>query len=117
MIAPIMLVAGKAIPSSIKDVSIVPSTPMINVVYDEQQHPAYASLHKFPLCKKARAKYTIAIPNTTHKNAGVIAITAENLKKTVIIPMMILATTAVPVQSILQPQFELDIKFHLRYII
>lgn len=50
------------------------------------------------------ARYTTAIPNRTHKNAGVTVIIAENCRNAVIIPIITLATMANPAQFTRQPQ-------------
>lgn len=117
MIAPITLVAANDIDNNISEVRIVPRIPIINAENAGHLQRVSSDLSLFFVPTKASARYTTAIPNTTHKNAGVTVITAEKVRNAVIIPMIMLATTAIPVQSILHPQFEFDIIFHLRYTI
>ena len=74
IIAPIILVAAKVMPSKITDVNIVPKTPAKNVLRKSQQwflSPKYTDdvIRVIP-------RYTTAIPNNTHKNAGVTVMTA-----------------------------------------
>ena len=56
-------------------------------------------------------KYPTAIPNSTHKNAGVMVIVAVKVKTVVIKPIIMLARTAFTVQSISQLQFVVFIYF------
>ena len=62
-------------------------------------------------------KYPTAIPNSTHKNAGVMVIVAVKVKTVVIKPIIMLARTAFTVQSISQLQFVVFIYFTPHFII
>jgi len=72
IIAPSTLVAANVIPRSSSDVMIVPKTPTKNVLRFPQQ-PFRSEAAEV---KSVIAKYPIAIPNKTHKNAGVIVTSA-----------------------------------------
>ena len=59
------------------------------------------------------AKYTTAIPKTTHKNAGVTVMTAAKVKNAVTTPTKRLTIIAKPVQSQRLSQQKIDIDVHL----
>ena len=114
IIAPMMLVATNSIASRMTDVRIVPKIPTSKV--ESGVHvQAYSSgrLRRFGKIS-AIARYTTAIPNKTHKNAGVVVMTAVKRRNAVIIPIMMLATMESPVQLLLQPQLKLPIIIHLQ---
>ena len=108
-IAPIMLVATNSMARSTIERSIVPSIPAssaVTMVHRSLQHP----LRKRAAAIRVTARYTTAIPRSTHKNAGVKVIAAVILRKAVIIPRIRLATTAITVQPGLQLLHDVDIK-------
>lgn len=110
IIAPITLVAAKLIAKRIRDVRIVPRMPVIST--DNILHTQLRMLiARAAVTINNTASATTAIPKVTHKNAGVSAIVAEKTRNAVIIPIIILATIARPVQLVLQPQFILSISF------
>ena len=94
IIAPITLVAANVTARRTTDNKIAPKIPArIN------ESGALMQLllpQQFWLAATARftARYTTAIPKTTHKNAGVTVITAVILKSVVTIPIIILAAMA-----------------------
>ena len=110
IIAPIMLVATNSIARSITDVRIVPSM----LIRSPLSVAHLQLLSKFlPVkvdTKSVTARYTTAIPKTTHKNAGVTVIAAVIVRNAVIIPSMMLAAVDNNKQLFLQLQPKLFIK-------
>ena len=105
IIAPVKLVAANVIPNRIIAIRMVPRMPASKTGSIEQ-----VQLRAFlPLVKRSIARYTTAIPKTTHKNAGVIVIAAVIVRNAVIIPIIRLDTIAIPVQLLLQLQPKFDI--------
>ena len=74
MIVPITLVAAKVIPKRITEVSIVPRIPARTTERFLQQ--PFSIGQQVEAVKRFMPKKPTAIPNNTHKNAGVIVITA-----------------------------------------
>ena len=109
MIAPITLVTAKVIPKRITDVSTVPKAPTKNAERFSQQ--LFSAAQQVDGVKRVMPKYPIAIPNNTHKNAGVIVTRAVKRKIAARTPMIKPAIIAPPVQLISQSQFVLPIYF------
>ncbi len=106
-----MLVATNSMARRTTESNIVPRTPASNAViilHKFSQHP----LRKTADETRVIARYTTAIPKSTHKNAGTSVITAVILRKAVIIPIIRLATTAITVQLVLQLLHVVDIMIH-----
>lgn len=104
-IAPITLVAAKSIAKRINESKIVPKIPIMSVVNDEHTHLLFFQLFVVAVITAVIPRYTMATPKRTHKNAGVREIIPLKLRNAVIIPIIILATTANTVQLGLQLQF------------
>jgi len=98
IIAPNTLVATNVMPSRTTDDKIVPKIPAKNVMRFVQQ--LFLSGEKVADVKSVIPKYPIAIPNNTHKNAGVIVTSAVKRKIAASIPITMLMVTAIPVQPI-----------------
>lgn len=109
--APIMLVAAKVTAKRIKDSNTVPRIPIRRTRIVLQTHLRSVSVTA-EIMRVIPRKIT-AIPKTTHKNAGVKVITAVKRRMAVIIPIIILAAVARPVQLNSQVQL-LFIDYHLR---
>ena len=109
IIAPVMLVAAKVTPRSNREVKIVPKIPAKKVARFLQQY--FRSEQHTDEFKISMPKYPTAIPKSTHKNAGVMVMTAVYLSTAAIIPIIILARTAFTVQLISQLQFIVIIYF------
>lgn len=107
-IAPRMLVAAKVIPRRMIDIRIVPKIPKSNVFTEEQKHPSPLEEYVPPEVAMSIARYTTAIPRSTHKNAGVMVIVAIKVSIPAITPMMIAATIAMLVHCALQRQESSD---------
>ncbi len=108
MIAPMTLVAAKVTAKRIIDTSIAPSIAIRSTGRILQTQPLMPELRIATLVTSVIARYTTAIPSTTHKNAGVTVITAVKVRKAVIIPMIMLATIATPTQLHLHPQLQFE---------
>ena len=108
-IAPITLVAAKLTAKRISESKIVPKIPIISVVNDEHIHLLVPLLSDAAVITAVMPRYTIAIPKVTHKNAGVRVMVALKVRNAVIMPIIILATTANTVQLGPQLQFVLYI--------
>ncbi len=104
--APAILVAPKVIARSISEVRIVPKIPVRSTGSTVHTH-----LTVWEAAIRVMPSIATAMPKVTHKNTGVRVIVAEYTRNVVMIPMIILATTASVVQLVLQQQFVLDIKF------
>lgn len=103
IIAPIILVATKSMASSTTDNKIAPKIPVTSA--DKTAHiQLFLALGRWAIDVEIRtiARYTTAIPSTTHKNASPTVITAVMRKKAVIIPIIMLTTIAKNGQVILQ---------------
>lgn len=103
IIAPIILVATKSMASSTTDNKIAPKIPVTSA--DKTAHiQLFLALGRWAIDVEIRtiARYTTAIPSTTHKNALPTVITAVMRKKAVIIPIIMLTTIAKNGQVILQ---------------
>ena len=111
IIAPITLVATNSIAKRTTDVKIAPRIPVKSTGSTAQTHP----LLPVPLTTAANigvnARYTTAIPRTTHKNAGVIVITAVMRSIAVITPTIKLAIIESTEQLFLHSQFKRPIIF------
>jgi hypothetical protein len=99
IIAPIILVAAKVMPSKMMEVKTVPRMPVKKVLRKSQQCP-------LPITEVNNVipRNPMAIPSNTHKNAGVTVITAVYLKTAVMMPIIMLIKTEIPVQLIVQSQ-------------
>jgi hypothetical protein len=76
-IAPIILVAANATPKSIIENKIAPKIPISRVDSIGQRQPILTSgPSKVAVTTSNTARYTTAMPSTTHKKAGVMVITA-----------------------------------------
>lgn len=98
IIAPAILVAANVIPRRIKAVSTVPKMPNKTVRKLPQQF--FLSVQLTQEVKAVIPRYTTAIPNNTHKKAGVIVISALKRKNAANTPMIVLTIIAFAVQSI-----------------
>ena len=103
IMAPVMLVATKSTANNITDNKIVPKIAMRT--NDNDVHlQLFLTLGHWLIEVETRiiARYTTAMPSTTHKNASPTVIAAVMRKNAVIIPIIILAITAKNGQVILQ---------------
>lgn len=108
IIAPIMLVATNSIAKRITASKIVPSMPVRitdKIGHMQLRLPLFLTVTAI----RITARYTTAIPKTTHKNGAVTVITALKRRNAVIIPIIILAIIANPAQFVLQSQLILNI--------
>lgn len=115
IIVPIILVVAKVIPKRIKDVNTAPKIAVNKTESTGQIQLFMGRLEILADDNKIIARYTVATPKTTHKNAGVRVITAVVERTAPIAPKMILAITATTEQLDLQEQK--DIFFTSRYSI
>ena len=109
--APRTLVAGNSIARSTTAKSMVAiiaprSTEIILLI---QQGDLFSQQLTDATVTRRMARYTTAMPKTTHKNAGVIVIAAVILRKAVMIPTAMLTIRAIVVQLFLQVQSLVDI--------
>ncbi len=109
IIVPIMLVAANSIPRRITDVRTVPNIPVIRTGRMLHTQPRMPAPRIAGAAKSVTARYTTATPSNAHKKVGVTVITAVKLSIAVIIPIIILAAIARPVQSLLQLHVKLAI--------
>ena len=109
IIAPIMLVATNSIARSINDAITVPIMPVSKRESAEHLQLRTSLLRIVADNISVSARNTIAIPNKTHKNTGVIVITALMRRIAATTPTIKLKTIATPAQSLLQQQSRLDI--------
>ena len=109
-IAPITLVAANSIARNTMERSIVPIIPAIRAV-TVQHKSLQLSLTERAETAKATARYTTAMPRSTHKNAGVREIAPVILRKDATIPAIRLVTTAITTQPGLQLLHDVDINF------
>lgn len=103
-IAPMTLVAANSIANKTTDNKMVPKMPANKTGNTPHRQTGARSRCTNALANNATARYTTAIPNTTHKNAGVTVITAVKRRKATTIPMMMLEITDRPTQLLLQSQ-------------
>ena len=109
--APIMLVAANSIASNTTAKRIVASTALSrteSVVLTQQGKQLLQQLID-TVVSSIIARYTTAMPKTTHKNAGVTVIAAVILRKAVIMPIAMLTIRATVVQVFLHEQSLVDI--------
>lgn len=102
IIVPIILVVAKVIPKRIKDVNTAP-----NIAVNKTESTGHIQLFTEMFENRADviriiARYTVATPRTTHKNAGVRVITAVVVRTAPIAPKIILTMTATTEQLYLQ---------------
>ncbi len=102
MIAPGMLAAAKVMPRRITEVRTVPKIPAISWPKKRQQNLPPEGHAEEP--RSIIPSVPTAIPNSTHKKAGVTVIRAAKLRKAAMTPMIALAIRARPVQPSLQLQ-------------
>ena len=110
--APVTLVAANSMARRMIDkstVPIIPTSTAETIVHKSSQH----SLRKIAPETRVTARYTTAMPSSTHKKAGVRVIAAVILKKAVIMPIIRLATTAIMVQPNEQLLHDVNINIHL----
>ena len=93
IIAPVMLVAANVMPSSTMAVRIVPKIPVNKIPRVVQTHVLVRLFVNESALRSVTARYPTAIPNKTHKKAGVTVITAVIDKSVVTIPATIPART------------------------
>lgn len=108
-IAPIILVAANSMASRTMESNTVPRIPAssaLTILHKLSQHPR----RKRAAETRIMARYTTAIPRSTHKNAVVRVIAAVILRKAAIIPIIRLVTTAITVQPGLQLLHDVDKK-------
>ena len=110
--APSMLVATNSIARSTIERIIVPIIPERIVVIILQRFSQHSLRERAP-ATRITARYTTAVPRSTHKNAGVRVIAAVILKNAVMTPRTRLTAIAITVQSPLQGLHDVDIIFHL----
>lgn len=104
IIVPIMLVVAKVIPKRSKDVNIAPKIAVNKTESTGQIQLLTAVFENLVDNINNSARYTAAMPKTTHKNAGVKAITAVVRRTAPIAPKIMLAMTATTEQLDLQEQ-------------
>ncbi len=109
IIAPIMLVAAKPTIRSTAAVNIVPNIPASKADIAEHIHLVLFSVFTKGVVIRAIARNKIATPSAVIKITGVIVIVAVIVRNAVIMPIIMLATIATPVQLNLQLQFKLHI--------
>lgn len=108
IIAPITLVAANVTPSKTTATKIAPSIAIKSTGRILHTQPLMPELRIATLVTRVTARYTTAIPSTTHKNAGVTVMVAAKVKNAVIMPMMMLATIETPTQLHLHPQVQFE---------
>ena len=109
--APMMLVATNSIASSITAKRIVArmAPSRIESVVRIQQGRQLLQQLIDTVVRSTTARYTTAMPKTTHKNAGVTVMAAVILRNAAIIPTAMLTIRATVVQVLLHEQSLLDI--------
>ena len=115
IMVPIMLVVAKVMPKRIKAVNTAPKIAVNKTERTGQIQLFTEIFENLADANKIIARYTVATPKTTHKNAGVNVITAVVRKTAAITPIMMLAIIAATEQFDLQEQT--DIFFTSFYII
>lgn len=117
--APGILVAANSTAKSTTESSTVPiialrSTDRIVLI----QQGAFPLQHLSDVdVRSTTARYTTAMPKTTHKKAGVTVIAAVILRNAVMIPTAMLIMSAAVVQVFLHEQSDIDILFTSAFII
>ena len=107
IIAPGMLVVTNVIPRRITEVRIVPRIPKsCNGSTAHRQRLGVTAL-RYGETASVRIRYTTAMPNSTHKNAGVTVITAVILRTVVITPIITAAITERATHPFVQLQLQL----------
>ena len=96
MMAPMILVAANSIAKRMTANKIVPKIP-INTAFRVEQRQEVVLCVKLAAIS-VTARYTTAIPKTTHKKGVVTVIAAVICRKAEMIPRIKLATIAIPVQ-------------------
>lgn len=109
-IAPRTLAGAKEMARRITARSTVPRIAARRVGNTVQKH-LFLPLPETALVTSKTARYTTAMPNSTHKNAGVTAITAVKFRNAAMMPRIILATPESAMQFSLQLQFRIFISF------
>ena len=99
-----MLVAANVIPKRIKEVSTAPKIAVNRTEITGQIQLFVLIFENLVDNINNSARYTVAIPKTTHKNAGVKVITAVVASTAPIAPKIMLAITAITEQLDLQEQ-------------
>ena len=102
--APIILVAAKVIRRRITATRIVPAIPNSKAVRGVQHKLQDWFLWVEAATKRRTARYTTAMPKATMEKIGVKVNTAVICKNAAMMPIIKLATKAIPVQSRLFPQ-------------
>ena len=97
-----MLVAANVMARRITAARIVPSIPIKMAFKLAQKHLHLDAGVDSADAKYETPRYTTAIPNNTHKNAGVTVIVAVMVRRVVTAPRIILAITASTTQLNLQ---------------
>lgn len=103
MIAPITLAGAMSITKSITDARTVPSIPVKNNGPAKHMHLIVLAQDIIDNTSKS-PRLAIATPNSAHKNGVDTVKMPENVKNPAIIPITMLARTAMPVQFTLQLQ-------------
>ena len=109
--APIMLVATKSIASSIiakRIVARIAPRSTERVVLMQQGRQLLQQLID-TVVRRTMARYTTAMPNTTHKNAGVTVMAAVILRNAAMMPTAMLTMRDTVVQVFLHEQSLFDI--------
>ena len=111
IIAPRTLVAGnstarRTIAKNI--VAIIAPRSTVRIVFIQQVDLFSQQLTEAMVIRRT-PRYTTAMPNTTHKNAGVTVMAAVILRKAAMIPTTMLIISATVVQVPLQVQSFVDI--------
>lgn len=102
-IAPITLAATMSITKSITAVKTVPSMPVKINGREKHMHLIVLAPDSIDNTSKS-PRLASATPNSAHKNGVDIVKMAEKVKKPAIIPITMLARTAMPMQFALQLQ-------------
>ena len=106
-----ILVATKVTANKITEVSAVPKIPVKTAVNAPLLQRQEVVALQQPVVANNTARYPMAIPNATQRNAGVTVITAVICKKAAITPRIALTITAKVVQLTLFSQQKIDIFF------
>ena len=111
IIAPTMLVATNSTASSTiaKRIVAIIAPRSTERIFFMQQGDLFSQQLADATVMSNTARYTTAMPKTTHKNAGVTVIVAVILRKAAMIPTAMLTMRAIVVQLLLQAQSLFDI--------
>ena len=101
IIAPIMLVAANSIAKSIAEVRAVPKIPVKSAGSTRQTQHFVLKLLTIATVVGVKARKAIATAKSANKNVGVMVIIAAKRKNAATMPITMLATTAIKVQSVL----------------